>query len=265
MDDDEYPTRDRALSPAGAVAAVALVVALAIFAFAFVAKRNGATELAEVRADVAALEARLERVDGRGSTLATRVQNTELRLREQDPGVATLAARILRSVFTVQTSRGLGAAFAAWVEGGDLYLVTADHVVADAGESMTVERKGASWGARVVARDTANDLAVLRVFGRPAGAAPLWQKPQENRPRPGDELLLVGSPYGLAGTVTTGIVSRVAPTLIQTDAAANPGNSGGPAIDSHGRVVGVLVSGGGENLNFAVPIRRLCLSLRDCD
>jgi S1-C subfamily serine protease len=56
----------------------------------------------------------------------------------------------------------------------------------------------------------------------------------------------------------------VRPKVIQTDAAANPGNSGGPAVDRKGRVVGVLVSGGGENINFAVPIRRLCGSLRDC-
>jgi serine protease Do len=52
--------------------------------------------------------------------------------------------------------------------------------------------------------------------------------------------------------------------VIQTDAAANPGNSGGPAVDAHGRVVGVLVRGGGENLNFAVPIARVCSRLRDC-
>lgn len=83
-------------------------------------------------------------------------------------------------------------------------------------------------------------------------------------PKPGDELLLIGSPYGLDGTVTTGVVSRVSKRAIQTDAAANPGNSGGPAIDREGRVVGVLVSGAGQNLNFAVPIARACVTLRRC-
>jgi hypothetical protein len=71
-------------------------------------------------------------------------------------------------------------------------------------------------------------------------------------PLPGDELLLVGSPYGLEGTVTSGVVSRVTYDSIQTDAAANPGNSGGPAVNGKGQVVGVLLSGGGENLNFTV-------------
>jgi serine protease Do len=75
---------------------------------------------------------------------------------------------------------------------------------------------------------------------------------------------VVGSPYGLEGTVTTGIVSRVTYDEIQTDAAANPGNSGGLAVDSNGNVVGVLLSGGGENLNFLVPIQRACVSVRSC-
>ena len=92
----------------------------------------------------------------------------------------------------------------------------------------------------------------------------MWQAPRRTLPQTGDELLLVGSPYGLYGTVTTGVVSRVSWKVIQTDAAANPGNSGGPALDKHGHVVGVLVAGGGENLNFAIPIRQLCLKLRSC-
>jgi S1-C subfamily serine protease len=56
----------------------------------------------------------------------------------------------------------------------------------------------------------------------------------------------------------------VTPKLVQTDAAANPGNSGGPAVDKQGRVVGVLVAGGGENINFAIRIDRMCAKLRSC-
>ena len=128
-----------------------------------------------------------------------------------------------------------------------------------------MKRKGGSWAGEVMVRDSENDLALVRVSGSPAGAAPLWQDVHAGSPpRPGDQLLLIGSPYGLEGTVTTGIVSRVTKKVIQTDAAANPGNSGGPAIDKDGHVVGVLVAGGGENLNFAVPIGRACVKLRVC-
>ena len=78
--------------------------------------------------------------------------------------------------------------------------------------------------------DSTNDLAVVTVKGQIA--KPLWQTPDATvSPLPGDQLILVGSPYGLEGTVTTGVVSRVTYDQIQTDAAANPGNSGGPAVD----------------------------------
>jgi S1-C subfamily serine protease len=130
--------------------------------------------------------------------------------------------------------------------------------------AVTVSRKGGSWSGEIDAVDPKHDLAVIRVSANPAGARPLWQAPRTRPPRAGDQLLLLGSPYGLYGTVTTGIVSRVTGRAIQTDAAANPGNSGGPALDKEGHVVGVLVAGGGENINFAVPIRLVCAKLRRC-
>jgi serine protease Do len=129
---------------------------------------------------------------------------------------------------------------------------------------VSIEKPGGSWDGEIVRRDRKNDLALVRVAGSPQGAPVLWQKARAAKPRVGDRLVLAGSPYGLGGTITTGIVSRVTRRMIQTDAAANPGNSGGPAIDRHGRVVGVLLAGGGENINFAVRIDRACQKLRTC-
>ena len=74
----------------------------------------------------------------------------------------------------------------------------------------------------IVARDPKNDLALIRVSGRPAGARPLWQNPRPPAAHVGDELLLLGSPYGLEGTVTTGVVSRVTKTVIQTGGMTTP-------------------------------------------
>ena len=144
-------------------------------------------------------------------------------------------------------------------------VITAHHVVADlVGSNATLSRPDGSWAGELAAVDPRNDLALIRLDGKPAGAEPLWQKPAATTPRAGDQLLLVGSPFGLEGSVTTGVVSRVTRREIQTDAAANPGNSGGPAVDREGRVVGVLVAGGGQNVNFAVPIARVCATLRRC-
>ena len=69
---------------------------------------------------------------------------------------------------------------------------------------------------------------------------------------------------GYEGTVSAGLVSRVLRNEIQTDAAGHPGGSGGPAVDRYGNVIGVLVSGEAENLNFLAPISLMCKRIRRC-
>jgi len=251
----------------GAAAALgACLAALGLASYALVHQQGLVEREREARrAETASLRADVARLRRESAVLAGRLGSTERRLERRDAGIAPLAARVLRSVFTVHTDFGLGSSFAAWRADGSTYVITAYHVVAGLrGATVTISRIDGSWAAEVAAVDPGNDLALIRVDGRPAGAAPLWQKPLREPPHAGDELLLVGSPFGLEGTVTTGIVSRVTKAAIQTDAAANPGSSGGPAIDRQGRVVGVLVAGGGQNVNFAVPISRACAKLRRC-
>ena len=258
-------------SPARRVplAAVAVVVALgALVTSTYVLVRQShvlSSERSARRADIGRLQKEVTLLQSRGAVLAGRVGSAEKTLKRRDGGIAPLASRLLRSVFTVETERGLGSGFIAWRDGDASYLLTANHVVeGQVTGAVTVSRKGGSWSGEVNAVDPEHDLAVIRITAKPAGARPLWQVPRTRPPRAGDELLLLGSPYGLYGTVTTGIVSRVTNRVIQTDAAANPGNSGGPALDRQGNVVGVLVAGGGENINFAIPIRLVCGKLRRC-
>jgi S1-C subfamily serine protease len=252
---------------------VALIVVAAIAAAA-VALVDLSREKTARKEQVAALQAGVEQMQSevsalstRSAVLAQRIAGTQKSLLQTQAGVAPLAAKILRSVFTIETPAGLGTGWAAWTEQGVTYLVTANHVIADAlaggSSQVTVRQKGRTWKGVIGATDTVNDLAVVRVIGDIA--PPLWQTPDNGlSPLPGDTLLLVGSPYGLEGTVTTGVVSRVTYDAIQTDAAANPGNSGGPAVDAEGHLVGVLLSGGAENLNFTVPIERACVTIRKC-
>jgi putative serine protease PepD len=254
----------RTLTPSRVLAAVAVLAALGVSLFAVVTARDQNMRVDLLQQDVRDLEGRLEAFRLADQEHASRLSKSETKLKQKDQGIAPLAAKVLKSVFTVDTDEGLGAGFAGWIEDGQLYVVTAAHVVDGVGQKVTLERNNGSWAAEVVKWNRARDLAVLRVEGKPQGARPLWQKALANKPRVGETLVLVGSPFGLGGTVTSGVVSRVRPKEIQTDAAANPGNSGGPAVDRKGRVVGVLVSGGGQNINFAVPIRQLCGSLRRC-
>lgn len=244
------------------VAAAVALCALAVSGWGILHARARADALAR---QVSAVEREVAGLRARDHTLAGRLGSAETALAREEVGIAPLAKRVLRSVFTVETPSGIGTGFVAWREGNSSYLVTAHHVVEEATSSVTVTRQGGSWEGEIVALDEENDLAAIRISGRPAGADPLWQRTGAARPRAGDELLLVGSPFGLEGTVTTGVVSRSTRRWIQTDAAANPGNSGGPALSRDGRVVGVVVSGGGQNVNFAVPIARACLEIRTCD
>jgi S1-C subfamily serine protease len=268
---DSPSNRPALLAVLVGVLVVVCLAGLAFSAFALVHEREALErDRGEWRIEVARLRRDVDALSGQGQKLAGRVNSAEQRLTQREGGVAPIAARVLRSVFTVETEGGLGTGFAAWSEGGATYLITAHHVVdGNVSSSVTIVRKGGSWAGTIEAVDPKNDLALIRINGKPAGTAPLWQKVVgRGRPKAGDELILVGSPFGLQGTVTTGVVSRVSAKEIQTDAAANPGNSGGPAIDKRGRIVGVLVSGVnpafGQNLNFAVPIERVCLKLRRC-
>jgi S1-C subfamily serine protease len=257
-DDYDYTARAPWLrSPWIPLALAVLAIVIALFSLVRQQSALDAANVARLKAQ--RIERELGFVHEDNDKLAGRIRSTERELR-----VSSLAGKAQKSVFTVVAGRSIGSAFAAWRSGEGTFFITADHVVAGSGGDVTIQKKKGVWDGQVVRRDPKNDLALVLVEGRPDGAAPLWQKRLRARPKVGDRLLLVGSPYGLGGTVTTGIVSRVTPKTIQTDAAANPGNSGGPAVDRKGRVVGVLVSGGGQNINFAVRVERACVKLRRC-
>jgi S1-C subfamily serine protease len=260
---------DRTASSPGLKLAVAgvLVVGVGALAFTWYTYQHQRTLVQAEHdarvAQVAELQHELNYLRGKDNSATAQIQA----LNTKQGNLASLARRVLRSVFTVYAGNELGTGFVGWQDSDSSYLITARHVVVhNLGGFVTLQRAGGgSWQGEIVAEDAQNDLAEIRLDGHPAGAAPLWQRPLRSPPAPGDSLLLVGSPYGLSGTVTKGIVSRVTARLIQTDAAANPGNSGGPAIDAQGHVVGVLVSGiVGSGLSFAVPIARMCKQLRRC-
>jgi S1-C subfamily serine protease len=260
--DEETPSTTRSPVPWLALALAVVACLLAGASFFRQQAAIDAGRIAEVRAK--RVEHELGVLRQSAALTDSRLRSAQASIRKRSASVAPLAARVLKSVFTVEAGNSLGTGFLAWTNEDGSYLLTANHVVEGESRSVTITRRGGTWGAEVVPQDRTNDLALLRANGRPTQAAPLWQSPRRNRARTGEQLLLVGSPFGLGGSVTTGIVSRVTPQYVQTDAAANPGNSGGPAVDRDGNVVGILVMGGGENVNFAVRIERACARLRRC-
>jgi serine protease Do len=146
----------------------------------------------------------------------------------------------------------------------DGYVVTNDHVV-DKGQTMTVILDdGTEYSAKVIGKDDRTDLALLKI--EDGSRKFTYVKFAEADPRVGDWVVAVGNPFGLGGTVTAGIISARGRDIgagsyddfIQIDAAVNRGNSGGPAFNLNGEVIGVNTaifspSGGNVGIAFAIP------------
>jgi S1-C subfamily serine protease len=200
------------------------------------------------------------------------------------PGIA---ARVLPSVVMIRVNGGEGTGSGFAVRGG--FVITDNHVVTLDGHArdatlQIVFGNGVTVPARLVGRDTYSDIAVVK----PVGARGLRGLPLGNSAgiAVGDSVVAFGAPLGLAGTVTSGIVSALgrpvqpgagngpaAPQVfleaIQTDAPINPGNSGGPLVNSRGQVIGVNAAfdtlggsmitgqGGSIGLGFAIPINQV--------
>ncbi|GII29689.1 S1C family serine protease [Planotetraspora mira] len=200
--------------------------------------------------------------------------------------VAGVAAKVLPSVVSLEvrgnSEAGTGSGFV--IKGG--YIVTNDHVAAVSGQGGEIKIRfndGSSAGAKIVGRDPNSDIAVVK----PDGAVTAPELPLGNSDSVvvGDPVIAIGSPLGLAGTVTTGIVSSLNRPVeaggstgsdyalinaIQTDAAINPGNSGGPLVNGSGEVIGVnsaIAAVGGSpalgqqtgsiGLGFAIPVNHV--------
>ena len=177
-----------------------------------------------------------------------------------------------KAVVELAASSGLGSQSGAqgsgFVYDKDGHVVTNQHVVAGASRISVSFWNGAERSATVVGTDPSTDLAVLHVDASRSLLEPL-RLASSSAVRVGDPVLALGSPFGLEGTITSGIVSALhrqmtAPNTyiitdtIQTDAAINHGNSGGPLLDRHGRVIGVNAqieseSGGSDGVGFAIP------------
>jgi serine protease Do len=157
----------------------------------------------------------------------------------------------------------LGSGFVISAEG---HVVTNNHVVGNASEVQVVFPDKTTVAARLVGRDPSTDIAVLKIEPRPNMAVARWGN--SDAIEPGAWVIAIGSPFGLGGTVTVGVLSARSRDIqagpfddfLQTDASINQGNSGGPLFDAAGAVIGVntaIVSPVGANvgIGFAVPSR----------
>lgn len=176
--------------------------------------------------------------------------------------------------FEIYPAKDQGSGF---LIGADGKILTNSHVVANERQLEVTLSDQSRYKAQLLSRDEANDLALLQIM--PRAKLPALHLGDSDALQVGQKVLAIGNPFGLDGTLTTGIVSslgrsirgeneRTLEGLIQTDAAINPGNSGGPLLDSAGNVVGINTAilgpnGGNIGIGFAMPINRAKLMLDD--
>ena len=182
--------------------------------------------------------------------------------------------RVSKGVVFVENDQGgqAAASGSGFIIDAAGHVVTNEHVVEN-GTSFRVRfgENGDPIPAKLLGADRSNDLAVLQIDPAKAGGSlqPV-QLGSSSALQPGQPTIAIGSPFGLEGTVTSGIVSALNRTIqapngfsisgaIQTDAAINPGNSGGPLLDAQGRVIGVnsqiaSQSGSNSGVGFAIPV-----------
>jgi len=196
--------------------------------------------------------------------------------------IKDIAKKVLPAVVSISvtapTGSGTGSGSVIQSDSAKSYIVTNNHVIDDAvaGGKITVEfQDGTELDATIKGRDIAYDLAVLQIN---KGNLPTIEIGDSSKVVIGDLSVAIGSPLGLSGTVTSGIVSALnRPVIagstdrasyidaIQTDAAVNPGNSGGPLVDGQGKIIGVnsaiastgtTSTAGNIGLGFAIPINQ---------
>jgi 2-alkenal reductase len=184
------------------------------------------------------------------------------------PSVAYITTKALarRGFFVAEVSQGAGSGF-VWDERG--HIVTNYHVVADASKVQVQLDAGRTYDATVVGSAPDYDLAVVKLEQIPPGLKPIAVGSSSDL-KIGQTVYAIGNPFGMARTLTQGIIGaldRQLPTsdireiagVIQTDAAINPGNSGGPLLDTAGRLIGVTSairspSGGSTGVGLAIPV-----------
>jgi putative serine protease PepD len=214
-------------------------------------------------------------VFGQTERVVTRVPSSETTAvsaqRAAEGSVSDIYAATAPGVAYIQNG-GSGGSGSGFLMDGQGHVVTNEHVVEGSNEfTVRFGEDGDALPARLVGKDASTDLAVLSVDPKKVSAE---TKPlalaSSSQLRPGDVAVAIGSPFGLSGSVTSGIISALdreieSPNgfpisgVLQTDAAINPGNSGGPLLDAEGRVIGVnsqIASSARQSsgVGFAVPV-----------
>lgn len=202
------------------------------------------------------------------------VNNIEIYKAAKD-SVAYITSTVYQQSFFFEMvpTRALGSGFLISADGR---ILTNNHVISGSSKIEVRFSDGSRYTAKVLVADRADDLAMIQID--PKKKLPFLKLGDSDALQVGQKVLAIGNPFGFSGTLTTGVVSSLGREirnenstlegLVQTDAAINEGNSGGPLLDSQGNVIGINTailapSGGNIGIGFAMPINRAKAMLED--
>ncbi len=240
------------------IAALSLVITLFLFLEVINFQQqieSVASELSKVRGQLDALSRRLETIDQSVRTLeSSELQEPQVHV-SAPSNITLIYEKVKDSVVKISAISLVGEVVGSgFIYDSQGHVITNNHVV-EGGERFYVYfLDGSAYEASLVGRDPDSDLAVLRlVLGGKSPALKPLKLGNSSELRIGEQIIVIGNPFELTGTVTTGIVSQkgrllpsgrgyLIPSVIQIDAAINPGNSGGPVLNLKGEVVGVATA-----------------------
>jgi S1-C subfamily serine protease len=266
----------------GTIVAVAVVLLFAVAGLAYYSSALATTRSSN-SSQVSSFQQEVNNLEQANAALQSQLASQTSNLNSSSPGAVSLYITASKSVVTVEgdvlvtqntffgqvtsVATVQGSGFVAEYLNSS-YVVTNDHVVSGVANITVTFSDGNSFPATVAGSDKYSDLAVLKVSAPASEFIPLSIVNSDQAAQVGETVYAIGSPYGLSGSMTVGIVSQVGRTItessstqisiadvLQFSAPINPGNSGGPLLDSSGGVIGITTAGvsSSSGLYFAIP------------
>lgn len=263
MSDYEYEPRNRD-NMLWAIVVVMMVVNVGVLAYTTIYNDNGDTSTLDTQ--IQTLQFQLDSAQQEIDSLKEEIRILDIsETVGQDIGVIEIYNQTRNSVVLIETDNGTGS---GWVYDTEGHIITNNHVIEDATTITVTFQTGTILNAKLIGRDPYSDMAVIKV-NAPNGLLHPLDIGVSSDLLVGETAIAIGNPFGLANTMTVGVVSAtgrqmdatdgyVVVDVIQTDAAINPGNSGGPLLNLEGEVIGMntaIISSTNDfsGIGFAIP------------
>ena len=260
--DSELRNRDNLL---WVVVVIMMLVNVGVLAYTTIYRDGEDIDFTELKTDIDTIRFQLNSAQQEIDSLKEEIRIIDIGGGSDNIGVIQIYNKTRNSVVLIQTNTGTGS---GWVYDNEGHIITNNHVIEGVTRIQVTFQNGAILNANLVGRDPYSDMAVIKVNAPPGLLKPM-EIGESSKLLVGEAAIAIGNPFGLANTMTVGVISATGRQIstvnnyaivdvIQTDAAINPGNSGGPLLNNEGKVIGMntaIISNTNDfsGVGFAIP------------